>query len=219
VSLSLAAAAAPDNAGLGQLAALVDRLQPSLVSEHLAWSTWRGVYRPDLLPVPRTAEALVRVVANISCVQDRLRQRIAIENPAHYLRFADHEFDEIDFLTEIARRSGCALLLDVNNAYVGACNLGTDAGDFIDAVPAALVAEVHLAGHSEDPELGPRLLIDSHDAPVAPAVWTLYERLIRRIGPRPTLIERDGNLPAFEVLLAERERAEQLLAPALREAA
>jgi hypothetical protein len=144
-------------------------------------------------------------------LQDRLRRRIAIENPSHYLSFDDHAFDEIGFLKEIARRSGCALLLDVNNVYVSANNLGTRAEDYIDAVPAELVAEIHLAGHSEDPNLGRSLLIDSHDAPVAPAVWRLYERLVARIGSRPTLIERDEQLPTLAELLAERDIAHALL--------
>ena len=115
VALSLAADAAPDAAHLDRLAELVERVQPALVSEHLAWSSWGGVYRPDLLPVPRTRPALQRIVSNISAVQDRLRRPIALENPSHYLAFAKHEFDELDFLVEIARRSGCTLLLDVNN--------------------------------------------------------------------------------------------------------
>jgi len=220
VALSLAAATDPDARHLDRLAALVDRFEPALVSEHLAWSAWRGAYRPDLLPVPRTVEARDRIVANIGRTQDRLRRRIAVENPSHYLRFDEHEFDEVEFLVDIARRSGCALLLDVNNVFVSASNLGSDAGQYVDAVPADLVAEIHLAGHSPDPQFGAALLIDSHDAPVAPSVWALYERLLGRIGPRPTLIERDENLPAFAELLAERALAhERLSAACLPEAA
>jgi uncharacterized protein (UPF0276 family) len=219
VALSLAADAAPDAAHLDQLAALVDRFAPARVSEHLAWSTWGGVYRPDLLPVPRTHEALRRVVGNIAIVQDRLRRPIALENPSHYLAFDDHEFDEIDFLIEIARRSGCTLLFDVNNVHVSANNFGYRPEDVIDAVPAELISEIHLAGHSADPLLGPRLLIDSHDAPIAPDVWSLYERLIRRIGPRPTLIERDEHVPPFAELMAERDHAHALMADTLAEAA
>jgi uncharacterized protein (UPF0276 family) len=211
VSASLAAASAPDEVHLGRLAALVDRMQPVLVSEHLAWSAWRGAYRPDLLPVPRTAEALHWIIANVSRVQDRLQRRIAIENPSHYLSFDEHAYDEIGFLTEVARRSGCALLLDVNNIHVSANNLGTCAEDYVDAVPAELVVEIHLAGHSADPTLGEALLIDSHDAPVAPPVWRLYERLIARIGPRPALIERDEHIPPFAELVAERDIAHALL--------
>jgi uncharacterized protein (UPF0276 family) len=219
VALSLAADAAPDPTHLARLTALVQRVEPALVSEHLAWSTWRGAYRPDLLPVARTRAALNRVVDNVARVQDRLKRRIALENPSHYLAFDAHDFGEIEFLVEVARASGCALLLDVNNVFVSANNLRNDAERTIDAVPGELVAEIHLAGHSADPALGARLLIDSHDAPVAPAVWALYERLIARIGPRPTLIERDENVPAFAELLAERDRADAVLRQTLAEAA
>ena len=219
VALSLAAAAQPDAGHLRRLGALVDRIQPARVSEHLAWSTWRGAYHPDLLPFPRTSEALARIADNVGRVQDVLRRPIAIENPSHYLAIDGHEWDEIDFLEALARRTGCRLLLDVNNVFVSARNLGLSAEAYLDGFPGALVEEVHLAGHSSDPALGASLLIDSHDAPVDPAVWTLYERLIARIGPRPTLIERDDKLPAFEALLAERERAQGVLRAPLREAA
>jgi uncharacterized protein (UPF0276 family) len=211
VGASLAADAEPDAAHLARFAALAARLEPALVSEHLAWSAWRGAYRPDLLPFPRTHEALLRVASNIDRLQEALQRGIAIENPSHYLRIEGHEYDEIDFLEELVRRTGCALLLDVNNVFVSARNLGLSAEAYLDAFPAAPVAEIHLAGHSPDAALGERLLVDSHDAPVAPAVWRLYERLIARIGPRPTLIERDDKLPAFEALLAERARAEAVL--------
>ncbi len=212
VALSLAAAAPPDAEHMRRLRTLVERLQPALVSEHLAWSLWRGAYYPDLLPFPRSTEALERVVENISRVQDALGRRIAIENPSHYVSLEGHDYDEIGFLAEVARRSGCALLLDVNNVYVSAYNMGFSAERYIDAFPADPVLEIHLAGHSQDPELGDGLLVDSHDAPVAPEVWALYRRFIDRAGPRPTLIERDGNIPEFETLLAERARAEELLA-------
>jgi uncharacterized protein len=211
VGLSLAADAAPDDLHLHRLAALVERFEPALVSEHLAWSAWRGVYHPDLLPFPRTNEALNRLVDNIDRMQRVLRRRVAIENPSHYLQMDGHDHDELTFLAELARRSGCGLLLDVNNVYVSARNLGFDPSAYIDAFPAAHIDEVHLAGHSTDPALGEALLIDSHDAPVAPEVWRLYERLIARVGPRPTLIERDGNVPSFAALLAERQRAEVVL--------
>ncbi len=215
VALSLAADAEPDGAHLARLAALARRVEPWLVSEHLAWSAWRGAYYPDLLPFPRTDASLARIVTNVGRVQDALGRPIAIENPSHYLRLEDHEWDEIDFLSELARRSGCGLLLDVNNVWVSARNLGASAEAYVDAFPAELVHEIHLAGHGVDQAL----LIDSHDAPVAPEVWALYERLIARIGPRPTLIERDGNVPAFSTLMAERARAEALLRGPLMQAA
>jgi len=211
VSLSLAADAAPDTSHLARLATLVDQVEPVLVSEHLAWSAWRGMYLPDLLPFPRTQAALLRIASNIACAQDALRRRIAIENPSHYLAIDGHDWDEIDFLKELSQRTGCGLLLDVNNVYVSANNQGYSAEAYIDAFPADVVMEIHLAGHSLDPQLGQDLLIDSHDAPIAPEVWRLYERLIARSGPRPTLIERDEQIPAFADLLAERRRAHALL--------
>jgi uncharacterized protein (UPF0276 family) len=219
VALSLAADAEPDPTHLARLAALARRIEPALVSEHLAWSTWRGAYHPDLLPFPRTGEALARIADNVSRAQDVLQRRIAIENPSHYLHFDGHEWSEIDFLAELARRTGCGLLLDVNNVYVGARNLGYPAEAYLDAFPGGHVVEVHLAGHAPDPNLGEALLVDSHDAPVAPEVWALYERLIRRIGPRPTLVERDDNIPDFAALLSERSRADAVLRAPLARAA
>jgi uncharacterized protein (UPF0276 family) len=181
------------------------------VSEHLAWSTRHGVYYPDLLPIPRSFEALQRVAVNIQRTQDAIKHQILIENPSHYLDIPGHECDEIEFLTELCRRTDCRLLLDVNNVYVSANNLGFDADAYIDAFPGEYVAELHLAGHTADPALGSALLIDSHDAPIGATVWRLYTRLIERIGPRPTLIERDDELPGFDTLLAERHCADRLL--------
>lgn len=211
VSLSLAADASPDPVHLERLASLARRIQPALISEHLAWSTWGGAYYPDLLPFPRTSEALLRIAENITVTQEALGQPIAIENPSHYLQLGTHEWDEIDFLEELARRTGCGLLLDVNNVFVSANNLGYMAEDYIDRFPGDRVMEVHLAGHTPDPRHGHRLLIDSHDAPVAPEVWALYSRLVNRIGARPTLIERDEHVPPFQVLLDERLVAERTL--------
>jgi uncharacterized protein (UPF0276 family) len=216
VALSLSADADPDAAHLARLAGLARRIEPVLISEHLAWSTWRGAYHPDLLPFPRSGEALARIAGNVARTQDALGRPIAIENPAHYLRIDGHAFDEIEFLAELSRRTGCGLLLDVNNVYVGACNLGYAAERYIDAFPGDRVMEIHLAGHTPDPQYGAALLVDSHDAPVAPAVWALYARLIARIGPRPTLIERDDKLPEFAVLQAERATAAALLGEPLR---
>lgn len=208
VSMSLAGVEAPDAAHLERLAALVRRVQPALVSEHLAWSRFGAHYAPDLLPFPRTHEALQHVAVHVAQLQDALQCRVAIENPSHYLRLPGHEWDEIDFLHELVRRTGCGLLVDVNNVYVSSHNLGLDPTAWLDRVQADAVLEVHLAGHHADPALGAGLLIDSHDAPVAEPVWALYERLLARIGPRPTLIERDEHVPAFDTLIAERERAQ-----------
>ena len=207
VSLSLAGDAEPDPAHLQRLAALAQRIQPTLISEHLAWSSWKGQYFPDLLPFPRTSAALHRIAANIARSQDALGRPMAIENPSHYLRIEGHEWDDIDFLNELAQRTGCSLLLDINNVHVSARNLGFCAEDWLDRFPHTLVSEIHLAGHTVDPQWGESLLIDSHDAPVAPEVWALYRRFIDRAGARPTLIERDGNVPDFDVLMAERAQA------------
>lgn len=219
VALSLAADCAPDTLHLERLAQLAHRTEPALVSEHLAWSAWRGAYHPDLLPFPRTGEALSCIASNICITQEALGRRIAIENPSHYLQIDGHAWDEIDFLTELTRRSGCGLLLDVSNVYVSARNLGYCAEEYIDRFPVESLMEIHLAGHTPDPKLGAALLIDSHDAPIAPAVWALYERLIARLGPHPTLIERDDNLPNFSELLAERDIAHAFLQTSLAQAA
>ena len=212
VSLSLAADAEPDATHLRRLRTLIDQVKPALVSEHLAWSTWRGQYHPDLLPFPRSSEALARISDNILRTQDALGRSIALENPSHYLQLQGHEWDEIDFLDELVRRTGCTLLLDVNNVHVSAHNLGFDAAAYLDRFPAQAISEVHLAGHSHDAQGA--LLIDSHDAAIAEPVWALFRRLIARIGPRPTLIERDGNLPAFDDLLGERGIAQTTLTSA-----
>jgi len=166
----------------------------------------------DLLPFPRTAEALARIADNVSRVQDRLGRRLLIENPALYLPLAGHEWPETEFLAELVRRTDCGLLVDVGNVFVSAHNLGYAPEVYLAALPAEAIGEIHLAGHTSDPKLGGDLLIDSHDAPVAETVWRLYARLIERIGPRPTLIERDDNLPPFAELMAERARADRLLA-------
>lgn len=211
VSLSLAGTCALDTGHLRRFGVLVRRLQPALVSEHLAWSRFGGGWLPDLLPFARTTEALQRICARIQRTQDAFGRTIAIENPSHYLRLAGHTWDEIEFLKELAVRTGCTLLLDVNNVHVSANNLGFDASTWIDRFPAEHVSEVHLAGHSADPLLGEALLVDSHDAPVAPAVWALYRRFIERAGPVPTLIERDGNVPPFAELMAEGAIAKDVL--------
>ena len=217
VGMSLAGAADPDPDHLAALKRLVDRFEPALVSEHLAWSRLDGRCFPDLLPVPRTNEVLKRLAANIGRVQDALGREILIENPTHYLALVDHQWSETSFLSELARRTGCKLLIDVNNVAVGAHNLGFDAAAWLQAIPARLVGEIHLAGHTLDDE--GTLLIDSHDAPVSDAVWSLYEAFVARIGATPTLIERDGNIPPFAELIAERTRAQSVLGGSLALAA
>jgi uncharacterized protein (UPF0276 family) len=214
VGLSLAAVADPDPRSLAALRNVVNRFNPFAVSEHLAWSGWGGTHLPDLLPFPRNGESLQRLVRNIDMTQEALGRRILIENPSAYLPLA-HEMPEADFLAELVRRTDCGLLVDVNNAWVSACNVGGDASQYLAALPADAIGEIHLAGHSTDaglPDSG--LLIDTHAEPVCDAVWQLYAALLERIGPRPTLIERDDNVPDFDVLMLERDRAAVLLSAA-----
>jgi uncharacterized protein (UPF0276 family) len=211
VSMSLAGAEPPDALHLRGFAALVKGLQPTLVSEHLAWSRMGSRYEPDLLPFVRDQAALLRISAHVQQVQEAIARPLALENPAHYFALAGHSWDELDFLHELVRRTGCRLLVDVSNVHLSAHNLGYSAQDWLDRVQGDAVAELHLAGYSTDPVLGEALWIDSHDTPVQASTWALYERLLARIGPRPTLIEWDGRLPPFERLWAEAQRAEALL--------
>lgn len=211
VGLSLAADALPDPGHLARLKALADRYEPFVMSEHLAWSQRGDIYHPDLLPFPRTRPMLDRVCANVSCAQDALGSRLLIENPSHYLALRGHEMSEPDFLAEMVARTGCGLLLDINNVHVSARNLSVSADAYLDALPPEAIGEIHLAGHAPDPEWGEALLIDSHDAPISDAVWALYARTIGRIGPRPTLIERDDHVPGFPDLMRERDQAQAIL--------
>jgi uncharacterized protein (UPF0276 family) len=211
VGLSIASPQPPEAAHLRRLVELAGRVRPVAVSDHLAWQRWRGGHLHDFLPFPRTAQALRQVTDNVSRVQDALGSRILIENPSLYVDLPGHQLSESDFLAELAFRTGCGLLLDVNNVFVSACNLGFNALAYIDSLPAEIIGEVHLAGHARDSDQSSALLIDTHDAPVAEPVWRLYARLIERIGPRPTLIERDDNLPDFGDLLVERARAHAIL--------
>lgn len=214
VGLSIAGAADPDPGHLRRLRSLIDRFEPFLVSEHLAWSRHGGTCFPDLLPFPRSHDALHRIVRNIDIVQTALGRQILIENPSLYIELDGHDWDEAAFLGELTARTGCGLLIDVNNVHISANNLAYDPHAYLDALPVAAIAEIHLAGHSADPALGRSLLIDSHDAPVAEPVWSLLEYIIERIGPRPVLIERDDNLPPYAELMAERDRAQAILAHA-----
>lgn len=211
VGLSLASVEPPSLAHLKSLRRLCDRVQPILVSDHLAWQKWQGAHHSDFLPFPRTREALEITVRNVERVQEALGRTILIENPSLYVDLQGHEMDEPEFLTELARRSGCRLLIDVNNLYVSARNLGCSPELRLDALPAELIDEIHLAGHCRDPHPGSPLLIDSHDAPIADDVWALYKRLIRRIGARLTLIERDDRIPPFAELMRERAFAHWML--------
>jgi uncharacterized protein (UPF0276 family) len=214
VGLSLAGCEDPDPAHLAALKRLVDRFDPFLVSEHIAWSRIGDTCFPDLLPFPRTDEALARLADNIDIVQTTLKRRILVENPSHYMPLDGHRWFETDFLAELARRTGCGLLIDVNNVAVSAHNVGFDPRVWLETIPGAAVGEIHLAGFTPDAAID--LWIDSHGAPVAECVWTLYRELIARIGRRPTLIERDADVPPFSELMAERDRAAAILnAPTL----
>lgn len=219
VGLSLAADAVPDADHLARLKTLAERYDPFVMSEHLAWSQRSDVYHPDLLPFPRSRRMLDRVCDNVGRAQDALGRRLLIENPSHYLTLRGHEMSEPEFLAELVARTGCGLLIDINNVHVSASNLKSSAAAWLDALPAESIGEIHLAGHAPDPEWGGDLLIDSHDAPVSDEVWGLYVRIIARIGPRPTLIERDDNIPAFAELMRERDRAEGILRSTVQERA
>lgn len=214
VGLSLAGVEEPDRGHLAKLKRLCDRIEPFLVSEHLAWSRHDGISFPDLLPFPRTTEALEIIVRNVDIAQEVLGRTILVENPALYLELEGHEWSEPAFLAEMVKRTGCGLLADVNNLLVSSSNLDFDPGPYIDELLVDAIGEIHLAGHAADPLLGPSLLIDSHDSPVTEEVWGLYERLLARCNGHapPTLIERDDQIPEFETLLEERGRAAVLLA-------
>ncbi len=212
VGLSIGGEAALDRAHLARLKTLCDWLLPASFSEHLAWSTHDGAYFNDLLPLPYTSETVARVAAHVTEVQDVLGRRMLLENPSSYLAFASSEMSEVEFLTEVARRTGCGLLLDVNNVFVSAANLGLAPLDYIAAFPLDLVGEIHLGGHQPDQdETGALLLIDSHGCPVADPVWDLYAATIALSGPRPTLIEWDNDVPDWSVLAAEAARAARVL--------
>ncbi|WP_295524031.1 DUF692 domain-containing protein [uncultured Pseudacidovorax sp.] len=219
VAMSLGGTEPLDAAHLRRFRALVDRLQPVLVSEHLAWSRAGGRYLPDLLPVLRTDASLARMADRVDQAQQALGRRLAIENPSHYLRLDGHTWAETDFLAELVARTGCGLLLDLNNVHVSCRNLGQDAAAYLDGFPAEAVMELHIAGHSPDPVHGDALLVDTHDRAVAPEVWALLGRFLRRHGPRPVLLERDGDVPAFADLMAERTQAQQCLDEASRQEA
>ena len=219
VGLSIGSAQGLAQDHLQRLRKLLERYQPASFSEHLAWSSHGGIFMNDLLPLPYTQQTLALVIRHVDQTQQALGRRILIENPSTYLRFAHQEMTETEFLAELARRSGCGLLLDINNAHVSAVNHGFDAQAYIDAFPAAAVEEIHLAGHAmgDDGE-GGRLLIDAHDRPVDKAVLALYRRFLLRAGPRPTLIEWDNDIPAWDILLAEARQADAIMAEC-REAA
>lgn len=217
VGLSLGSLDLPDATHLDQLAALVARLQPGLVSDHLSWSAFNGVHLPDLLPLPYTVEAVAVVTRNVEFVQDRLKRRILLENPSQYLECAPGTFSEAQFLAEIVRRTGCGVLLDLNNIQVSACNRGGDTPpqrlrEFLAVLPRESIGELHLAGHSiVSRDDGSTIRIDDHGSRVSSEVWDLFVVANSALGGRPTLIEWDTELPDFSVLEAEAEVAATIL--------
>jgi uncharacterized protein (UPF0276 family) len=209
VGLSIGADRPIDLAHLQRLKALIGRYEPGLFSEHLAWSSHRASYLDDLLPVPYTDEAMNRICQHIDQVQDVLGRQMLLENPATYLWFRESSWHEPDFIREIARRTGCGLLLDVNNAFVASTNQQWDASSYIDGFPLGQVQQIHLAGHArQTDEKGRPLLIDAHDRAVDEQVWRLFRQVIQQIGPMPTLIEWDANVPAWPELHAQAMMAE-----------
>jgi uncharacterized protein (UPF0276 family) len=212
VGLSIGGARPLDRDHLLRLRRLVERYEPELFSEHLAWSTHDGVFFNDLLPLPYNRESLTRVCEHIDLVQEKLRMRMLLENPSTYVVFDNSTMSELDFLRAVVARTGCGLLLDVNNVYVSAVNHGFAPAAYLDAFPVDHVGEIHLAGFAEDQDDdGARLLIDAHGTPVADVVWSLYRRALARTGPVPTLIEWDNDVPDFTVLATEAARAQAVL--------
>ena len=199
-------------AHLQRLCDLVEQLEPAFVSDHLCWTSYRGVHANDLLPLPLTEEALGHVVARVAQVQERLGRTILLENVSSYFEYADSAMPEWEFLAEVARQSGCGILLDVNNIYVSARNHGFDALSYLRCIPQHMVHELHLAGHVRRRHPGGEVLIDSHSEPVCDAVWALYRAALRRFGAVPTLIEWDSDLPSLPTLLAEAGKADACLA-------
>jgi uncharacterized protein (UPF0276 family) len=215
VSMSIGSADGLDRAYLDRLKALVDEIDPLFVSDHLSWSRFEGFNSHDLLPLPYTHEALDIVCANIAMAQDILGREMLIENPSSYVAFDGSTMTEWQFIDVMCARTGCHLLLDVNNIFVSASNHGFDPIAYLDGVPADRVRQIHLAGHSQ----GTQLLIDTHDQPVPPPVWALYEQAVSRVGPVATMIERDDAIPPLAELLDELAMARSIGAPADRKAA
>jgi uncharacterized protein (UPF0276 family) len=210
VGLSLGTTDGIDRQHLRRLKALVEWLDPALISEHLAWSRSGSVYLNHLLPLPYTEESLEVMCRHVDQAQEAIGRRILLENPSSYLRFRHSPIPEPEFLAEVAQRTGCGILCDVNNVYVSAQNLGLDPLVYLDALPSAEVEEVHLAGHMRNDADGQTILIDDHGSPVSPDVWDLYRHAVARFGPVPALIEWDTDIPPLAILLEEASRAERI---------
>lgn len=218
VGVSIGSVEGIDRSHLARVRALIDAIDPVLVSGHLAWSTHDGAYLNDLLPLPFTEEALAVVARHLREVEDALGRPYVIENPSSYMGFAASTMSEAEFLTELVRRSGCRLLCDVSNVYLSAHNMGYDPYRFIDALPADAISELHLGGFTpedDDGDTGVELLVDAHASPIAEPVWDLYAYVVRRFGPKPTIIEWDSEMPALATLVGEAAHADAVGARAL----
>ncbi|MFC5698774.1 DUF692 domain-containing protein [Pseudomonas sp. GCM10022186] len=212
VGLSIGAEQPLDADHLQRLAALIERYEPESFSEHLAWSSHGEVFLNDLLPLAYDQASLERVCRHIDQVQTRLKRRMLLENPATYVEFESSGLDEAEFIAEVVKRTGCGLLLDLNNAYVSCINHNRDVRAYLNALPLNAAGEIHLAGFAEDSDaVGARLLIDQHGSAVDDAVWALYGETLQHLGPLPTLIERDNDIPALDILVDEAARADRLL--------
>lgn len=211
VGMSLGSAGPLDRDHLARLKTLVDRYEPGLVSEHLSWAVFDGAFLNDLLPLPLTQETLAQVAAHVDEMQEALARRVLVENPSTYVRARGDEMTEPEFLTELARRTGCGLLLDINNVYVSACNHGFDAETYLDQIAPDLVGEIHLAGHAVESVAGAELRIDDHGSRVCEAVWALYRGFVARAGATPTLIEWDTDVPSLRTLQDEARRAQAII--------
>jgi uncharacterized protein (UPF0276 family) len=212
VGMSIGSAGEIDTGHLARFKAVVDAYEPGMVSEHLAWSTHDEIFYNDLLPLPYTDETLAKVVEHVDLVQNTLKRQILIENPSSYVTFSESTWAEFDFMAEIAKRSGCGLLFDVNNVFVSATNHEYSPRDYIDAYPLHLVQEIHLAGHATDSDDdGNPLLIDAHDRQVCGNVWDLYRHTIAETGPLPSLVEWDNDVPEWRMLAAEAQKTDRIL--------
>jgi len=211
VGMSLGSVDALDGQHLAQLKGLIARIEPGLVSEHLSWGSFGGDYLNDLAPLPYTEETLLHVADRINQVQDFLGRQILIENPSSYLEYEHSTYLEHEFLNELSRRTGCGILLDVNNVYVSCQNHGWDEQEYLQGIAAERVAEIHLAGHSVNRVAGRDILIDTHNQPVCDEVWALYETALQVVGEKPTVIEWDTDVPALSLLIAEAQQANSYL--------
>jgi uncharacterized protein (UPF0276 family) len=219
VGMSVGSVDELDYKHLRKLKDLIVRIEPGLVSEHLSWSSFGGHYLNDLAPLPYTDETLAHLVARINEVQEFLNRQLLIENPSSYLEYDYSTYMESSFLNELARRSGCGILLDINNVYVSCANHGWNPLDYIQDIDAERVAEIHLAGHSVNTVAGRNILIDTHNGPVSEPVWELYRFALQRLGRVPTLIEWDADLPVWQVLIGEADKADAYLEKCYAQAA